>query len=130
MSEVEVEAFVDFARAQAATNNLGGEVARAGQRQVPRERQDKDSVKPGFLQQAQLERQRGERPRGDVGPQDSHRMRFEGHNHRAGVQLRGARDDLVDDGAMRQVHAVEVADADHCRAEVVGNFFEFAEDMH
>ncbi len=57
-------------------------------------------------------------------------MGLECDRHGLGALLPRALHDFLEHVAVSAVHAVKVPDADHGRAEVCRNVFEFVEDMH
>ena len=130
VAEVEVVAFVHLARMQRVHQHLPREVVRRHQRQVAREWQHQHGIDAGLLQQLQLDLKRREQLGRNVGPQDAQRMRLEGHHHGLASDGVGALGHVPHHLLVRHVYAVEVADAHHGRAQLRGNFFKLAEDLH
>ena len=130
VSEVEVRALVHFFGVERPRQQLRGELARRSEREVTVEGQHQRGIEAGLRQKFQLARCGGEQL-GRVGrPQDARRMRIEGHRHGTRARLLRAAHHLPEHGAVRAVHAIEVAHAHDGGSEVGGHGGQLAEYFH
>ncbi len=130
VAEVEVVAFVHFARVQRVDEYLLGEIVRRHQRQVARERQHQHRIHACLLQQLQLDRKRRQQLGCNIRPQNAQRMRLEGHRHRFASDGVSALGHVPHHLLMRHMYAVEVAHTHYGRAQLRWNFFKLAEYLH
>ena len=107
-----------------------GKLVRRHERKIAREREQQNRVDARRFQQAQFFRKRSQKFQVVIGTQNAGWVGLKGDDHRLCVFGLRAPHNLVENHAVSAVHTVEVADADQCGTEVVGNIFEFVKGPH
>lgn len=130
MAEVEVIAFMDFAGMEVFLENVMGELVRRHQREIASKGEKQDSIDCRGLQKPKLFWKRRQQLEDVIGAQDPCGVRFERDGHGPGTSGAGSADDVSDDSLVRTVNAIEIADCDDGRTEVVRDVGEFVEDLH
>src|SRR5579864_2095999 len=115
VAETEVVAFVYLARVQSFFQDVVGEGFWSHERQVAREREEKNGIKAGSPEQSKPFGSRSKQLKSRIRSQDPHGMRLEGDRHGPASLLLCARDDVNENPGMRAMHSVKVTDAQERR---------------
>ncbi len=121
---MEIFAFVDFLGAKFAGQDLAGELRGGGHGKIAREGNHQQRVQSGLGQQGFFLLKRRNQFGSHVGSQNAQRMGLEGDGDGPAAGFASAPHQFPQYLLMPAVDAVKIADTDHRRPQVAGDFRE------